>query len=137
MTASVGAYAVYSSTRILAPVIVHSGVAMLLLAVATVYELDGPLLTIALTFEIALLVVGSLAFLGQVLAAKRASILFLVPCILVFENIDRYSRAKAVFASLKRKREKEKLKAMGVRTSFLLEFSGLSRADFLECCFFG
>ena len=40
---------------------------------------------------------GSLAFLGQVLAAKRASILFLVPCILVFENIDRYSRAKAVF----------------------------------------
>lgn len=97
VTASVGAYAVYSSTRILAPVIVHSGVAMLLLAVATVYELDGPLLTIALTFEIALLVVGSLAFLGQVLAAKRASILFLVPCILVFENIDRYSRAKAVF----------------------------------------
>ena len=97
VTASVGAYAVYSSARILAPVIVHSGVAMLLLAVATVYELDGPLLTIALTFEIALLVVGSLAFLGQVLAAKRASILFLVPCILVFENIDRYSRAKAVF----------------------------------------
>ncbi len=96
VTASVGAYVAYSSTRIVAPVIVHSGVAGLLLAAATVYELDGPMLTIALTLEVALLVVGLLAFLGQVSVAKRASILFLVPSLLVLENIDRYSYSKDV-----------------------------------------
>ena len=43
VTASVGAYVVYASTRIVAPVIVHLGVAGISPAVATVYdELDGP-----------------------------------------------------------------------------------------------
>ncbi|MBP7811837.1 MAG: DUF2339 domain-containing protein [Candidatus Moranbacteria bacterium] len=97
--ASVGAYVVYASTRIVAPVIVHSGVAVLLLAVATVYELDGPLLNITLTFEVALLVIGLSAFLGQVAAAKRASILFVAPLILVFGNIAHYAAAKNIFTA--------------------------------------
>ncbi|MDQ5976522.1 MAG: hypothetical protein QG664_435 [Patescibacteria group bacterium] len=97
VTASVGAYVAYAATRIPAPVIVHSGVAGLLLATATVYELDGPLLTIALTLEVAILVVGLLLILGQSMVAKRVSVLFLVPLILVIESIDHYARAKSVF----------------------------------------
>jgi hypothetical protein len=97
VTASVGAYVVYASTRIVAPVMVHSAVAALLLGVATTYELDGPLLAIAITLEVALLVIGLVAFLGQVEAAKRASILFFVPALLVLENIADYALATQVF----------------------------------------
>lgn len=97
ITASVGAYVAYTMTRIPAPVIVHSGVAGLFLAMATVYEFDGPLLSIALTLEAAFLVIGALVFLKQVSVARWASVLFLVPAVLVLGNIEHYSRSREVF----------------------------------------
>ena len=97
ITASVGAYVAYAMTRIPAPVIVHSGVAGFFLAMATVYEFDGPLLSIALTLEVAFLVIGALVFLRQVSVARWASVLFLVPAVLVLGNIEHYSRSREVF----------------------------------------
>lgn len=99
IAASFGAYAVYVTTRISAPVIVHSASAMLLLVAATAYELDGSIFTIALTFEITLLIIGLIALLGRIALAKQTSFLLVVPLVMVFSAINRYSYSREVFTT--------------------------------------
>lgn len=94
---SIGAYLVYKERHLEAPVLVHSAGAALLLGAATAYELSGPVLTIAFSLEVGLLVMGILGFTNNVRAAQKASLLFVLPLLLSFESLSRYAYSTAVF----------------------------------------
>lgn len=94
---SIGAYLVYKERRLEAPVLVHSAGAALLLGAATAYELSGPVLTIAFSLEVGLLVMGILGFTNNVRAAQKASLLFILPIFLSFESLTRYAYSTVVF----------------------------------------
>lgn len=59
-----GAYAVYLKTKIPSAVQVYTVVSMILLAVATAFEFDGPALTVAFSIEALVLPIISSRFLG-------------------------------------------------------------------------
>lgn len=84
---SVGSYLVYRSTTAKSPFYVYSGTSVALLAAATIAELDGTLLTIAFTIEIAVLVIiAEVGNLGRSVV-QSLSALFIVPVILSVESI--------------------------------------------------
>ncbi len=84
---SVGAFLVYRTTEVRSPFYVYGATSIGLLAAATTAELDGAVLTIALTFEVAVLV-----FLATLLRLENSvvntlSMLFIGPIMLSFESM--------------------------------------------------
>jgi uncharacterized membrane protein len=84
---SVGSYLVYRSTTAKSPFYVYSGTSIALLAAATIAELDGTLLVIAFTIEIAVLVIiAEVGNLGKSIV-HSLSALFVVPILMSIDSI--------------------------------------------------
>lgn len=84
---SVGSYLVYRSTSLRSPFYVYAGTGVALFAAATAAELDGPVLTIAFTFEIAALVLGATALRLERSVITSLCSLFVVPIVLSFGSL--------------------------------------------------
>lgn len=84
---SVGSYLVYRSTTAKSPFYVYSGTSIALLAAATIAELDGTLLTIVFTIEIAaLVIIAEVGNLGRPIV-NSLSALFVVPILMSIDSI--------------------------------------------------
>jgi uncharacterized membrane protein len=84
---SVGSYLVYRSTTAKSPFYVYSGTSIALLAAATIAELDGTLLTIAFTIEIAVLVIiAEMGNLGKS-TVQTLGALFVIPILMSVDSI--------------------------------------------------
>lgn len=84
---SVGSYLVYRSTTAKSPFYVYSGTSIALLAAATIAELDGTLLVIAFTIEIAaLVIIAEVGNLGKPIVESLAA-LFIVPVLMSIDSI--------------------------------------------------
>ncbi len=85
---SFGAYLAYRSTGAQAPFYVYGGTSIALLGAATAAELEGAVLTIAFTFEVAVLVYISAALRLSHKVTTLLSSLFVIPLLLSLESID-------------------------------------------------
>jgi hypothetical protein len=79
---SVGSYVVYMTTAERTPFYVYGSTAIALLGAATAAELDGAVLTIAYTLEVALLVIASLSLRFGQQVVNALSMLFVVPVVM-------------------------------------------------------
>ncbi len=79
------------------PVMLYTAVAGMMFGVATTFEFSGPMLVVALTLEVGILVTATIAFARDISAANIMMYLFLIPIYLSVMNIGNYSVAKQVF----------------------------------------
>ncbi len=93
---SVGSFIVYRVILNRVPFFIYGGTSVALLAAATAAELSGPVLTIAFTIEIALLVLLTTFLLKNVRIASGLSWLFIGPVLLSFESLTAYAWTKGV-----------------------------------------
>jgi|CXWL01.1.fsa_nt_gi uncharacterized membrane protein len=84
---SVGTYLVFRTTNALSPFYVYGGTSIALLAAATTAELQGAVLTIALTFEVAVLVLGAIFLKLESKVVTSLSLLFTGPIIFSLSSI--------------------------------------------------
>lgn len=84
---SFGTYLAFRSTGAQAPFYIYGGTSAALLAAAIVAEFEGAVLTIMLTFEVAIIVFASSALRLGSKVTNAASLLFVVPILLSFESI--------------------------------------------------
>jgi len=84
---SVGAYLVYRVTDVRSPFYVYGGTAVALLAAATVAELEGAVLTIAFTFEVAVLVFAATFLNLDRTVVRSLNLLFIGPIFLSLTSI--------------------------------------------------
>lgn len=94
---SVGAYLVFRSTNALAPFYVYGGTSIALLAAATAAELNGTVLTIAFTFEVAALVLAAISLKLDKKVVTSLSFLFTGPIILSLPSIVSSAWSTGVF----------------------------------------
>ena len=81
-----GAYAIYFKTKIPSAVQIYTGISMILLAIATAYQFDGPVLIIAFSLEALILPIFSDRFIGGSMT-KYMLLYFILPFMLSFESI--------------------------------------------------
>lgn len=93
IVSSVGAFAVYSLSSLREPVYTHALVAGVFIGMATAFELHGALLTIAYILEATALVLGARFILQESRAVRRSSVVLLLPAMLSFTSLVRYSMA--------------------------------------------
>lgn len=94
---SVGSFIVYRALENRTPFYIYGGTSIVLLGAATAAELSGPILTLAYTVEVVLLVILTAHILRDARIASRLSWLFLVPVALSFESLISSSWSKGVF----------------------------------------
>jgi uncharacterized membrane protein len=94
---STGSFIVYRTLTHRVPFYIYGGTSIVLLAAATAAELSGPILTLAYTVEIALLVFLTAYVLRDVRVASRLSLLFLLPVALSFESLTSSAWSGGVF----------------------------------------
>jgi uncharacterized membrane protein len=87
----VAAFAIYKITQRKEPFFVYSGIGIIMLATATAIELNGHYLTIAYTFEIAVIMLLSYIFTKNVKLTAKLSWLFVGPITLSLGSIDTYA----------------------------------------------
>ncbi len=83
-----GAFVVFVRTNKRVPFYIYSAVSLGLLAAATAAIFEGPMLTLAYTLEVTVLVVLALRVLNNNLVASRLSWLFVGPVMLSLESVD-------------------------------------------------
>jgi len=93
IVSSTGAFAVYSLSALREPVYVHALVALVFIGMATAFELSGALLVIAYILEATALILGVYFVVHDSKAVRRASIVILLPVLLSFTSLIRYSMA--------------------------------------------
>jgi len=81
-----GAYAIYIKTKIPSAVQIYTAISMVLLAIATAYQFDGPVLIIAFSLEALILPIFSDRFIGGSMT-KYMLLYFILPFMLSFESI--------------------------------------------------
>lgn len=79
------------------PFYAYGSVAVAFIAAATVAQLNGAALTVALTIEVCLLVVIVLALTKDVRAATSTALLFIAPVALSFASMSNYLVSKEIF----------------------------------------
>jgi hypothetical protein len=83
---SVGSYLVYRVVESRVPFYIYGGTSLVLLAAATAAELSGPVLTIAYTVEVAVLVLLAFRVLRNLHTTAVLSMLFSVPILLSLQS---------------------------------------------------
>jgi hypothetical protein len=94
---SIGSFVVYRVLQNSVPFYIYGATSIALLAAATAAELSGPVLTIAFTIEIALLVLLTARILRDVHVTTVLSWLFIVPVMFSFESFISSAWMKGVF----------------------------------------
>jgi hypothetical protein len=87
MVFTIGSFIVYRALENRIPFYIYGGTSIALLAAATAVELSGPILTLAYTIEVALLVFLTAYILRDVRVAERLRLLFIVPVLLSLGSI--------------------------------------------------
>lgn len=97
LVATIGAYIVYSLTGLREPVYSHSAIAGVFIAMATAYELSGSILIIAYILEVTALVLGARFLLQDDSAARKATLVSILPIGLSLMSLANYALATEVF----------------------------------------
>lgn len=93
-----GAFTIFQTHKRSEPIFIYSGIAILMLGVATAMELHGAALTIAYILEAGLLTLGT-AILGDNSAIRKVSLLFIIPIVLSLSSIVTNSWRTGIFHS--------------------------------------
>lgn len=99
IVSSVGAFAVYSLSSLREPVYMHALVAAVFIGMATAFELDGAVLTIAYILEATALILGARFVLQSDKAVRRTSIVLFLPVALSFASLMQYSFARELITA--------------------------------------
>jgi len=84
---SLGAFIVYSATRLKEPIYLYSAIAIIFLGAATAFELDGPALTIAFTIEAGVLALAT-SFITKNIREYGVSLIpMAIPAMLALESL--------------------------------------------------
>lgn len=93
---SLGAYGTFMYTRLKEPVYAYSAVASIMLAVATGYAFDGPVLAIAFAIEAFLLPIVAIELFGANIG-KYMFAYFILPFLVSLSTLDSYSWQSGLF----------------------------------------